>query len=113
MRHLKRFNENQKPSISFEDAKSWIKENYSEDRVVSMYDEEIMNWVDREQMEEEGIDSEYDWYIDYGRGEVEQEVIDSILKNLQENYQLEFDLFSDDTDLFQFLKDEYTCLANS
>jgi hypothetical protein len=113
MKHLKRFNENQKPSISFEDAKSWIKDNYSEDRVIDIFDEEIMNWVDREQMEEEGIESEYDWYIDYGRGEAEQEVIDSILNDLQKNYELEFDLFSDDTDLFQFLKDEYNCLFNS
>lgn len=113
MKHLKKFNESQKPTISFEDAKLWIQENYSEDRVVEMFDEEIMEWVDREQMEEEGIESEYDWYIDYGRGEAEQVVIDSILDSLREKFDLDFNLFSDDTDLFNFLKDEYSCLSNS
>lgn len=113
MKHLKKFNENQKTLISFEDAKSWIKDNYSEDRVNSMFDDEILNWVDREQMEDEGFESEYDWYIDYGRGEAEQEIIDSILNDLRNNFELEFDIFSDDTDIFEFLKNEYHCLQNS
>lgn len=112
MKHLKKFNEGQKTIISFEDAKQWIKYNYTQDQVVDMFDEEIINWVDREQMEDEGIESEYDWYIDYGRGEAEQEIIDSILKSLSDKFDLGFDLFSDDTDLFQFLKDEYDCLSN-
>ena len=54
MKHLKRFNENKKEKISFEEAKQWIKDNYSEQKVAEMLDEEINsgNWVDHEQMEE-------------------------------------------------------------
>ncbi len=101
-----------KPSISFEDAKSWIKENYSEDKVIEMFDDEVAggDWIDTEQMEEEGYESEHDYYTDYGNGEAESAVIDVIFNDLKSKFSLDFDMYSDDTDLHDFMKEEYMCL---
>jgi len=112
MRHLKKFNENTKPVITFEEAKEWIKQNYSEYRVIEMFDEEVSggNWIDRDQMEEEEYESEYDYYTDYGRGEAESAVMDQIISELKSQFQLEFDVIGNDTDIYDFLTDTYDTL---
>lgn len=109
MKHLKKFNENNKEKISFEEAKNWIKDNYSEERVTGMLDEEISsgNWVDTEQMEEEGYESEYDYYVDYGRGEAEDAVMDQITSDLKDKFELAFDPHEDETNIYDFLADEF------
>lgn len=116
MKHLKKFNENEssRPKISFEEAKKWIQENYDEDKVIEMFDEEVAsgNWIDREQMEEEEYDNEHDYYTDYGRGEAESAVVDVIFKDLESKFDLDFSTIDDDTDLYQFMKEEYSCLYN-
>lgn len=100
--------------INFEFAKNWIKENYSEERITNMFDDEISsgNWIDSEQMEEEGYDSEYDYYIDYGRGEAEGAVIEQVMNDLESKYKLGFNSIDDETNLYAFLSSEYTCLSN-
>lgn len=112
MKHIKKFNENTKEKISFEDAKKWIKENYDEDKVIGMLDEEISsgNWVDREQMEDEGFDSEFDYYQEYNNGEAESAVVDDILNDIKSKFELDFNEIGDGTDIYDFLKDEYNCL---
>lgn len=114
MRHLRRFNENESSlsRISFEEAKEWIKKNYNEDKVIEMFDEEVVsgNWIDRDQMEDEGFDSEHDYYADYGHGEAESAVIDIIFKDLESKFYLDFNLLDDETDLYQFMRNEYSCL---
>lgn len=51
MKYLKKFNEQNihqmSEWLSFEEAKEKIKELYSEDKVIEMYDEEIFggNWI--------------------------------------------------------------------
>lgn len=109
MKHIKRFNENNKEKISFEEAKNWIKDKYSELKVAEMLDEEINSgkWVDTEQMEEEGYDSEYDYYVDYGRGEAEDAVMDQIVSELKNNHELDFDPHSDSSNIYDFLSDEF------
>jgi hypothetical protein len=109
MKHIRKFNENNKEKISFEEAKQWIKDKYSELKVAEMLDEEISsgNWVDKDQMEEEGYDSEYDYYVDYGRGEAESEVMDQIVSELRNNFELSFDPHSDDNNIYDFLSDEF------
>jgi hypothetical protein len=68
--------------ITLETVRKWIDEKFSEDDVISRLDEEIMNWV-ADDWEDE-CDSEYDWYMDYGRGEAEdvirQEIYEDVLK---------------------------------
>lgn len=114
MKYLKKFNEQNihqiKDALSFEEAKEKIKELYSEDKVIEMYDEEIFggNWIDREQMEDEEYENEY--YKDYGHGEAEDAVIDSILTDIKNQYKFDFDEYDDDTSLVDFIKDEYDCL---
>lgn len=112
MKHIKRFNENQLNTISFEDAKKWILDNYSEDRVNELFDDEVASgdWIDREQMEEEDYESEHDYYTDYGRGEAEYAIMNSIIKDLESNFKLGFDTTGNDTDIYDFMKDEFPCL---
>ncbi len=108
MKHIKKFFEN-KSSISFEDAKSWIRNNYTEEKVTGMIDDEISSgdWIDREQMEDEGYEEEYDYYIDYGNGEAESAVIKQIIDDLKSNFDLDFYELNDDTELYDFIKDEF------
>lgn len=112
MKHIKKFNENLNRSLSFEEAKEWIKQNYRPETVTEMFDEEVANgnWIDKEQMEEEGYDSEYDYYIDYGHGEAEDAVANQIINSLKAEFEIEFDTIGDDTNLYDFLKNEYDCL---
>ena len=96
--------------ISFEDAKAWILENYDEQRVVNMLDEVRHEYVDYEQMEEEGYESEYDYYIDYGRGEAESHVVEEIISDLERKFKLEFDKLDEDTNIYEFLRSIFDCL---
>lgn len=97
-------------AIGFEEAKRWIIDNYDESRVIDMLDQEILEWVDREQMEAEEYESEYDWYIDYGRGEAESAVTEEIVRDLRDNHELAFDPMSEDTSLYTFIRQAHQCL---
>lgn len=105
--------ENVLPKISFEDAKEWIINNYNDMRVSELFDEEVAsgNWTDSEQMEEEGYESEYDYYVDYGRGEAESAVMEQIINDLKSNFVLDFDIIGNDTDMYDFLRDQYDALS--
>ena len=109
MKYIKKYNENvENIKISFEDAKKWIIDNYS-DRVNQMIDDEINNgnWIDTQQMEDEGYESEYDYYIDYGNGEAEDAVMNEIVNDLKSNFEFDFDELNDNTNLYDFIKDEF------
>lgn len=116
MKYLKKFNEQNihavREWLSFEEAKEKIRKLYSEDRVIEMYDDEIIsgNWIDFEQMEDEGYDTEYEYYQDFGKGEAEDAVMNFIISDIKTQYQLSFDEYDDDTSLVEFLKNEYDCL---
>ena len=77
-----------------------------------MFDEEVCsgNWIDREQMDDEGYDSEYDYYIDYGHGEAEDAVSNQIINSLKNEFEIGFDIIGSKTDIYDFLKLEYDCL---
>lgn len=66
-------------SENIEKVKQWISKNYSESKVTEMFDDEILNWLD-DDWKEEGLDDEFEWYNEYGHGEAEDVVIDSIIK---------------------------------
>ena len=96
-----------KEDISFEEAKAWILENYDEDKVIDMKDEQMHEYIDVDQMESEGYESEYDYYVDYGRGEAESDVMRDIIRHLKSKKNLTFVEYDEDTDLYQFLKDVF------
>src|ERR1035437_121883 len=99
MRHIKKFenfdtnhnpildNDNSEtPKINSEEefkhpAMDYIMSKYSKDDVIEMLDEEIAggNWIDRDQMEDEGIDDEHEYYQEYGRGEAEDAIVSEII----------------------------------
>jgi len=58
----------------------FIEKNYDEVKTAEMFDDEIFssNWVDNDWDEDGEYESEYDWYVDHGRGEVEYAVIETI-----------------------------------
>jgi hypothetical protein len=104
MRYLRKFNENSESDFDLEFAMSKIKENYSEDKVVEMFDEELLEWVDPDW--EEDYESEYDWYVDHNNGEAQDVVIESIINW----YRSEFNkkLSSNDySELFDEIKSNY------
>ena len=100
--------------LSFEKAKEWVKENYSDIRIAELFDEEVFsgNWIDINQFEEEGYENEYDYYLDYGRGEAEHAVIVDIFNNLKSLYELDFNEYEDKTNLYRFMCDEYNTLIS-
>lgn len=110
MKNLKKYEEfTDKPLISFEDACKWIKDNYSKDEVIQMFDDEWPNWVDHEQMEDEGYseDQDYDYYIDYNNGEAQDTVKENIILDLKSKFNLDFDIIGDNTNIYEFLTYEY------
>jgi hypothetical protein len=52
----------------------------SEEDMQFLIDEAMIDFIDYEQMEEEGIESEHDYYADYGRGEAEDQIHNEILR---------------------------------
>jgi len=117
MTHVRRFAESVEevpPSgrdgMSFEQAKRWITDNYDEERVIGMLDEQMHEYVDKEQMEAEEYDSEYDYYVDYGRGEAEADVTRDIVGSLAAAGSLAFDPMAEDTDMYAFIRDKFPCL---
>lgn len=110
---IRRFNESagdEGDGAGYEAAKQWVVDNYDEARVIDMLDQEILEWVDQGQMEDEGYESEYDWYIDYGMGEAESAVADDIVRDLRDSIDIGFDPKSDDTPMYAFLRQAYPCL---
>ena len=107
MRHVRRFNEAAGLGpIGLEEAIEWVRRNYDSGRVAGMFDEELRKWVDREAMESEGYDSEYDWYIDYGRGDAEAAVVDAIVAALRAERPLGFD----EQEICEHIRAEHPCL---
>lgn len=76
MKHIRTYEEIDS-IFDIEEAMNKIKEEYSEDDVAGLLDEEIMNWVEDDWNDD--FESEYDWYQDFGHGEAEDVVRNSII----------------------------------
>ena len=65
-----------------EDLMQKIRDRFNEDEVKSMFDEELAsgNWLDDDWEEEH--ENEYDAYMEQGRGEIEDSIIDQIIKSV-------------------------------
>ena len=107
MKYLKKIFENDsKFDIDFAITK--IKEHFSEESVCSMFDEEILEWVDSDWADD--YDSEYDWYIDHNNGEAQDVVIESICSWFKNQFSQNMTT-DEKCDLVELIKDEYSCLS--
>lgn len=58
---------------------NYVKDNYSEKDIAELIDEAVLEYVDFEQMREEDIVDEHEWYSQFGRREAEDQVEDELL----------------------------------
>jgi hypothetical protein len=60
---------------------NWLNENYndSDGTIEEMIDEEILNLSLESEAEEEGYDDVFEYYLEYGGGEAESNVVDIIV----------------------------------
>jgi hypothetical protein len=88
-------------------AMAKIKEQFDEDNVVGMFDEEVLAWVDSDWQDD--YESEYDWYVDHNNGEAQDSVISQIIRWFETTYNQS--LLSGDIDaLTDAIKEEYDTL---
>lgn len=104
MKHLIKFNENNS-EFDIDFAMSKILEQFPPNKVIEMHDEELLNWVDSS-WEEDGYDSEYDWYIDHNNGEAQDVVYDLIVDWYVEFYDSELSI-DNKLKLLDKLKEKY------
>lgn len=83
-----------------------IMEKFPEEEATSMFDNEILEWVDSDWADD--YESEYDWYIDHNNGEAQDVVIDQLV----DWYTTEYDEISSDnkSELIDRIKEEYSDL---
>jgi len=108
MKYIKTFESHN--SFDREQVKEWLESTYTEDRVITMLDDEIHsgNWIDREQMEDEGYEDEYEYYKDYNNKEAEDAIVDVIVDEYKKSHTLSGD------DLLEFIdvvKEVFDCLS--
>lgn len=60
--------------------------------IVSNVDDAILDYVDDDWKDDGEYENEYDWYCDYGRGEAEDDVINSIIYKYEENNNIRYEI---------------------
>ena len=104
MNFIKKFNENVESEFDLDLAITKIKEQFSDEEVISNYDEEILNWVEEDWADD--YDSEYDWYIDHNNGEAQDVVVSDIISWYKGEFSKELSL-DEYSDLYDAIKSEY------
>lgn len=107
MKWIKKYNES-KSEFDLDFAISKIKENFSEDEIIEMYDNEVMEWVDPNW--EDDYESEYDWYMDHNNGEAQDVIINSMINWFKKEYNKSLDS-NEYVELFDKIKEEYDTLS--
>lgn len=88
-------------------AMAKIGEHFDEDKVIEMFDEEVLEWVDSDWEDE--YESEYDWYVDHNNGEAQDSVINQIINWYKKEYNKTLNI-DEHSELFDAIKSEYDCL---
>lgn len=88
-------------------AMELIRGEYPEWKVTDLLDEEILEWVD-ENWEEDGFESEYDWYMEYRNGEAETVVLEGIMNWFEHTH--EKVAIQQRMELHDLIKEQYECL---
>lgn len=91
--------------FNIESSFSKILKEFPESRVIDMYDNEWPNWVD-DTWEDEGYDSDYDWYNDHNNGEAQDVVYEEIISWFCDT-QGEVLLDKEREELYNKIKEEY------
>jgi hypothetical protein len=90
MKYIKNFEslDNNDVNIVFDQIIS----KYSEEVVLEMLDQEILEWVDIDWEDE--YETEYDWYVDHNNGEAEDVIIGQLISEYEQknNTKLDSDL---------------------
>jgi len=84
-----------------------IKDHFDEDKVIEMFDEEILEWVDSDWQDD--YESEYDWYVDHNNGEAQDSVINQIINWYKKEFNKTLSI-DEHSELFDAIKSEYDCL---
>jgi len=84
-----------------------IKDHFDEDKVIGMFDDEVLEWVDTDWEDE--YESEYDWYVDHNNGEAQDSVINQIINWYKKEFNKTF-IIDEHSELFDAIKSEYDCL---
>jgi hypothetical protein len=88
-------------------AMAKIKNHFDEDKVVQMFDEEVLEWVDSDWQDD--YESEYDWYVDHNNGEAQDSVITQIINWFKKEFNKTLNI-DEHSELFDAIKSEYDCL---
>jgi hypothetical protein len=88
-------------------AMAKIKEHFDEDKVIGMFDDEVLEWVDSDWEDE--YESEYDWYVDHNNGEAQDSVITQIINWYKKEFNKTLSI-DEHSELFDAIKSEYDCL---
>lgn len=87
-----------------EELLNYLRQNFDEQKVAEMLDEEIINWIDADW--EDDYESEYDWYVDHNNNEAEDEIVNQIMKEVKNalpNLPTEIDVFDVIKEVFPIL----------
>ena len=109
MKYLVRFNESESPKFDVDFAMSKIKEHFSEDEVISSFDDEVLNWVDDDWNNDGEYDGEYDWYVDHNNGEAQDVIITNIINWFKKEFNMSLSI-EEYSELHDAIKQEYDCL---
>jgi len=109
MKYLVRFNESESPKFDVDFAMSKIKEHFSEDEVISSFDDEVLNWVDDDWNNDGEYDGEYDWYVDHNNGEAQDVIITNIINWFKKEFNMSLNI-EEYSELHDAIKQEYDCL---
>lgn len=107
MKWIKKYNES-KSEFDLDFAIAKIKEKFDEDKVIEMYDNEMLEWVDPDWQDD--YESEYDWYMDHNNGEAQDVIINHMINWFKVEYNKSLD-GDEYTDLFNKIKEEYHILS--
>lgn len=88
-------------------AMAKIKDHFDEDKVIGMFDDEVLEWVDSDWKDE--YESEYDWYVDHNNGEAQDSVITQIINWYKKEFNKTLSI-DEHSELFDAIKSEYDCL---
>lgn len=88
-------------------AMAKIKDHFDEDKVIEMFDDEVLEWVDSDW--EDDYESEYDWYVYHNNGEAQDSVINQIINWYKKEFNKILSI-DEHSELFDAIKSEYDCL---
>jgi hypothetical protein len=108
MKYLRYYENTNDNNFDIDFAIVKIKEEFSEERISDYFDNEILNWLD-DNWEEDGFESENDWYKEHNNGEAQDVIIEDMINWYKKTFNTEIKE-SDFSELTKAIKDNYSFL---